>query len=377
MTHMERALSLARRAVGSASPNPAVGAVVVRDGAVVGEGWTQPPGQAHAEVVALRQAGERAAGAALYTTLEPCNHFGRTPPCTQTIIDAGIAEVRSATMDPNPLVSNGGFSRLREAGIETRVGECEQEARELIESYAKHVVTGLPFVIAKFAASLDGKIATRGGESRWITGEEARMYAHTLRSESDAVMVGINTALTDDPQLTARDQRGNPLERQPLRVIIDSKGRLRPSARLLSEPGRTLVAVADAGESRRRALERAGAQVERVPSDDGTVHLAALMDVLGRREVTSVLAEGGSVLLGSLFDQRLVDKVVAFVAPAIIGGARAPSPVAGKGAEGMAEVMRLSRVRTRRLGADTAVVGYCGSGVQYEGELSESGFTGL
>ncbi len=359
MTTMERALSLARRAVGSVSPNPAVGAVVVKGGAVVGEGWTQPPGQAHAEVMALRQAGDKAKGAIMYVTLEPCNHFGRTPPCTQAIIDAGISEVRVGVTDPNPLVSGGGLSRLEEAGIKTHMGECEDEARELIEAYAKFITTRLPFVIAKFATSLDGKIATHTGDSRWITGEEARGYAHRLRAESDAVMAGINTVLADDPQLTARDENGNPLDRQPLRVLVDSRGRLPLESKLLKEPGQTLIAVANADETAYHSLKRASADVERLPAEDGSVDLAVLMRVLGQREITSVLVEGGGVLLGSLFDLGLIDKVVAFVAPTIIGGKSAPSPVAGAGAAKMADVTRLSRVKTKQFGDDLAIIGYC------------------
>ena len=360
MPHVERALALARRAVGAVSPNPAVGAVVVRDGQVVGEGHTQPPGQAHAEVVALRQAGSRAAGATLYTTLEPCSHYGRTPPCTQAVIDAGIAEVRSAMADPNPRVNGAGHARLRDAGIVVRVGEGGEDAAEIIEAYAKHVVTGLPFVTAKFAMSLDGKIATASGESRWITGERARAYAHELRAASDAVMVGIGTALADDPQLTARDANGEPLARQPARVVVDGGGRLPAAARMLAEPGETIVAVARPSAERVRALERAGAVVLLAPSSRGdTVDLAALLAMLGARDVTSVLVEGGGALLGSLFDARLVDKVVGFVAPAIIGGEGAPTPVAGEGAARMAGVTRLTRVRTLRLAPDVAIVGYC------------------
>ncbi len=359
MSHMERALELARRAVGYVSPNPAVGAVVVRDGEVVGEGHTQPPGGPHAEVEALRRARGRAAGAVLYTTLEPCAHHGRTPPCTQAVVDAGIAEVRSAVTDPNPRVNGAGFDRLREAGIAVSVGEREEQAREIIEAYAKHVVTRMPFVVAKFATSLDGKIATATGDSRWITDEEARAYAHELRAASDAIMVGIGTVLADDPQLTARDSQGNPLPRQPTRVVLDSRGRLPPSARMLAEPGETIVAVADAEDERCLALERTGARVVRAPSPGRGVDLPALLAELGRGDTTSVLVEGGGEVLGSLFDAGLVDKVVAFVAPTIIGGAGAPSPVAGVGAERIADVTRLSRVRTLSLGRDVAIIGYC------------------
>ncbi len=359
MSHMQRALDLARRAVGSVSPNPAVGAVVVRDGAVIAEGHTQPPGGAHAEIEALRRARSRTTGAVLYTTLEPCAHHGRTPPCTQAIIHAGIAEVRSAVTDPNPRVNGAGFDQLREAGIAVSVGECEDQAREIIEAYARHVVTGTPFVTAKFAASLDGKIATATGESRWITGEQARAYAHELRAATDAIMVGIGTALTDDPQLTARNARGNPRPRQPTRVVVDSDARLPPTARMLSEPGHTIVAVSDAPDARCRALEQAGARVVHAPSHDGAVDLGALLAELGRNNTTSVLVEGGGALHGSLFDAGLVDKVVAFIAPTIIGGAGAPSPVAGAGAQHIADAALLTRVRTLPLGRDVAIIGYC------------------
>lgn len=354
ISYMKKALALSRRALGSVSPNPAVGAVLVKDGAVVGEGWTQPPGQAHAEIVALRQAGPRAKGATLYVTLEPCNHFGRTPPCTDAVIAAGVAEVHAATQDPNPRVAGGGLARLAKAGIKTFLGEEEDEAREVIESFTKHVTTGLPFVTAKFAMSLDGKIATRRGDSKWITGEDARRYVHELRAASDAIMVGINTVLADDPQLTARDGQGQPLPRQPLRVVVDSKGRTPPNARLLSQPGCTLVAVA-----REPTLRLPDAEVSILPSEDGMVNLTELMRLLGQRDVTSVLVEGGGTLLGSLFDLGLVDKVVAFIAPAIIGGRAAPSPVAGLGAEKMVDALRLQRVRVERFGTDVAVIGYC------------------
>ena len=359
MTYMERALLLARRALGSASPNPAVGAIVVKKGTVVGEGWTQPPGQAHAELMALRQAGPSAADATLYTTLEPCNNYGRTPPCTQAIIEAGIAHVHAAVLDPNPLVNGGGLRRLSEAGVRTHLGQREDDALELTESYTKLITTGSPLVTAKFAMSLDGKIATHTGESTWITGEESRSYVQQLRRASDAIMAGVNTVLVDDPQLTARDEKGVPLERQPLRVVVDSQGRTPREATLLSEPGQTLIAVSDADVTKRRELTDAGAEVVQVPADDGAVDLSTLLETLGRRNITSVLVEGGGTLLGSLFDLGLVDKVVAFIAPTIIGGKLAPGPVGGLGVERIADARGLHRVKVMRFGADVAVIGYC------------------
>ncbi len=359
MTPMRLAVSLSRRALGLVSPNPPVGAVVAREGEILGEGWTQPPGGPHAEIVALQQAGERAAGATLYTTLEPCNHHGRTPPCTEAIIEAGIAAVQAAARDPNPLVTGGGLARLEKAGVRTVIGQDEGLAREVMEGYLKFAETGTPFVTAKFAMSLDGKIATRTGNSKWISGDRARRFAHELRDRSDAVMVGVGTVLADDPQLTSRNGRGLPLDRQPLRVIVDSQGKTPHDARLLREPGLTLVAVAsnDTPVGLSTTLERVEAEV--VPAADGRIDLEEMMRLLGRREITSLLVEGGGTLLGSLFDLGLVDKVVAFVSPTIVGGVDALSPVGGKGFDRMADALRLDRVKWRRFGRDLAIIGYC------------------
>lgn len=335
---------------------------MVRDGEVVGEGYTRPPGQAHAEIAAIRQAGPRAQGATLYTTLEPCNHQGRTGPCSEAIIEAGVVAVHSAVTDPNPHVKGGGLSRLSEAGIAVSTGEMAGKASRLIEGYSKLVKTGTPFVTAKFAMSLDGKIATRTGSSQWITGEEARAYAHRLRAASDAVMVGINTVLADDPRLTARDGSGTALDRQPLRVVVDSRGRMPAAARMLGEPGATLVVTASGGHEARPYGEVSSLETAVLPGADGLVDLEGLMSHLGEREVASVVVEGGGALLGSLFDGGLVDKVSAFVAPVIVGGAEAPSPVAGEGVESIGDALRLRDVEVLRLGEDVAVVGYCGRG---------------
>jgi len=359
MDCMERAISLARLALGSSSPNPAVGAVIAKDGVIIGEGYTQPPGYYHAEVVALRQAGKEAHGATMYVTLEPCCHFGRTPPCTQAIIDSGIAEVHIATLDPNPLVSTRGKAALDEVGIKTKLGEHEEEARELNEAYVKFITTGLPFVNVKFAISLDGKIATKTGDSRWISGEGSREYVHQLRRAADVIMVGVNTVLSDDPQLTARDSSG--LEKQPLRVIVDGEARTPPTARLFSEPGTTIVATTPAAAPNRvKKLEKAGAEVLEFSPLEGLVDLEELIRELGRRELTSVLVEGGGTLLGSFFEQGLVDKVIVFIAPLIIGGKEARLAVGGKGAERIAQALRLSRVKVERYDDDVMIVGYVG-----------------
>ncbi len=357
--HMQQALVLAREALGSTSPNPSVGAVVVRDGAILGDGFTLPPGQAHAEVVAMRQAGEANRGASLYVTLEPCCNYGRTPPCTDAIISAGISEVHVAAMDPNPKVLGRGVAALTAAGIEVHTGDGEEEAKELYEAFAKHITTGLPFVTAKFAMSLDGKIATRSGDSKWVTGDLAREYVQEMRRGCDAIMVGVNTVLLDDPRLTARDRDGKPAARQPLRVILDSRARTPPGAQLLKEPGLTLIAVTQAPEDGVARLTKAGAEVLPLPpTKESLVDPCALLRQLGERGVVSVLAEGGGRLLGSLFDLDEVDKVVAFIAPKVIGGLQAPSPIGGAGHGTMSLVQDLERVTTDRVGDDIVVVGY-------------------
>ncbi len=354
---MLRALELAREAMGGVSPNPAVGAVLVKDGRVVGEGKTQPPGQAHAEAVALEQAGAAAQGATLYVTMEPCAHHGRTPPCADALIAASVTDVRVAMLDPDARTDGKGVARLEAAGISVDVGEGAYEAIEVVEAFAKHVTTGLPFVTAKFAMSLDGKLAARTGDARWISGDVSRIRAHQLRAESDAIMVGIGTVLADDPRLSVRDvelRNG----RQPLRVVVDTEGRLPPAAAMLQEPGATLVAIVATGQARRAALAGAGAEVIELPAATEGVDVAKLLVLLGEQEVTSVLAEGGGTLLGYLFDAGLVDKVVAFVAPVIIGGLEAPSAIEGAGAESIAAALRLERVRYEQAGDDMMIVGY-------------------
>ena len=361
MDYMEQALSLARLALGQVSPNPAVGAVVVSGGVVVGQGYTQPPGSCHAEKVALKQAGDRAHWGIMYVTLEPCRHYGRTPPCTEAIIAAGISEVHLAILDPNPLVSGGGKEQLERQGIKVYVGEREEEARQINEAYIKFITTGLPFVTAKFAVSLDGKIATKSGDSRWISGIEARGYVHTLRSATDAIMAGVNTVLADDPQLTARScgGRGGSARVQPLRVIVDSRGRTPLTARVFNEPGKTLLALGrSVTPEERKTLAQVDVEILELPSEEGLVDLEGLIKMLGERQITSVLVEGGGTLLGSLFDHKLVDKVVTFIAPTIIGGKEAKMAVGGKGVDKVADAIRLERVRLEKFGDDLMVSGY-------------------
>ena len=374
MSHMKRALALAGKARGTTSPNPTVGAVVVRDGVLVGEGFTQPPGQDHAEVVALQQAGRSARDASLYVTLEPCCTYGRTPPCTRAIIAAGIGEVHVATTDPNPRVNGKGLSELEAAGIKVYRGEGEEEAAELYEAFARHVNTGLPFVTAKFAMSLDGKIATHTGDSKWVTGPPARGYAQEMRETCDAIMVGVNTVLLDNPRLTARDTDGDLLPRQPLRVILDSKVRTPANARLLSEPGLTLIAVTRSADGKIAALREAGAEVLQFPeTKDGMVDPCALLQALGARGVVSLLVEGGGTLLGSLFDLGMVDKVAAFIAPKIIGGISAPSPVGGNGSITMSQAIDIERAKVEQIGDDVLIIGYPSAKALPIGAVSISG----
>ena len=356
---MQRAVELAHEVVESTSPNPAVGAVLIKDGAEIGTGATQPPGQDHAEIVALKQASDEARGATLYTTLEPCCTWGRTPPCTKAIIAAGVAEVHFAVIDPNPNVSGNGRDELAAAGI--RVVEEEAEgAKELYEAFAKHISTGTPFVTVKYAMTLDGKIATHTGDSKWVTGPEARRYVQRMRRVCDAILVGVNTALTDDPYLTARDDDGAPLERQPLRVVLDSVCHTPVKAIMFSQPGSTLIATTEAApDSRVVALEHAGAEVVVLPSgDDRRVDLVALLDHLGSKGVVNLLVEGGGSVHGAFFDRGLVDKVYAFVAPLIVGGETSLSPVEGSGVAVMNSAWTLDVVRTEQIGPDWLIIGY-------------------
>ncbi|MGE0228690.1 MAG: bifunctional diaminohydroxyphosphoribosylaminopyrimidine deaminase/5-amino-6-(5-phosphoribosylamino)uracil reductase RibD [Dehalococcoidia bacterium] len=356
--YMRLALEQAALALGHSSPNPAVGAVLVREGEIVGRGHTQPPGKAHAEVMALREAGDRARGATAYVTLEPCGHHGRTPPCTRALVEAMVSRVVYAIEDPDPLVRGEGHRQLSEAGIAVERGDGADESSRLLEGYLKHRRTGMPFVIAKFAASLDGHIAAASGDSRWVSGPETATWMHRQRATLDAIVVGSRTVLVDDPQLTARPEGATDATHQPLRIVVDSSGRISPTARILEPPPATLVATTESpSEEWRDAIRRAGAEILTLPERDGHVDLDALLGVLGGRGLLTVLFEGGGTLLGSLFDARLVDRVQAVIAPLIIGAAEAPSAVSGRGAYRMADAPRLRAVTVERFGDDTMISG--------------------
>ncbi len=356
---MQRALDLAGNAAQRVSPNPIVGAVVVAaDGSVAGEGVTQPPPGPHAEVVALEAAGEGARGATMYVTLEPCAHHGQTPPCTDAIISAGVSEVHYAVRDADRQVDGRGEEALEKAGIHIVAGEGEEEARRINEAFFKHRTTGLPFVIAKFAASLDGKIAAASGDSRWVSGAETREWAHLLRTRIDAILVGSSTVVVDDPLLTARPG-GEEAERQPLRVVVDTRGRTPPMAQVLSGDAATLVATGpDSPPQWRASIQARGAEVLPLPLAAEHVDLRALLEELGRRDIVTLLVEGGGVMLGAFFDAGLVDKVHAVIAPLIVGAADAPAAVAGEGAYRMADALRLREGTVERLGDDLLVTAY-------------------
>jgi diaminohydroxyphosphoribosylaminopyrimidine deaminase/5-amino-6-(5-phosphoribosylamino)uracil reductase len=294
----------------------------------------------------------------MYVTLEPCVHYGRTPPCTEAIIAAGIAEVHYALDDPDPNVQGRGRKALQAAGLRVVSGEGAEEARRILEAYLKHRTQGMPFVIAKFAASLDGRIAAASGDSRWVAGEEAREWAHQVRRRIDAIIVGSSTVLIDDPLLTARPG-GREAERQPLRVVVDTRGRTPPMARVFTGPARTIVATApDAPPSWLAAIEARGAGILTLPREGAHVSLPSLLQELARRDVVTALVEGGGVLLGSFFDRGLVDKVHAVLAPIIIGAADAPAAVAGKGAYRMTDALQLRDVEVARLGQDILITAY-------------------
>lgn len=360
---MDRAVELARTATGRVAPNPAVGAVVVRGGRIVAEGATQPPPGPHAEVVALDAAGELACDADLYVTLEPCSHWGRTPPCVDAIVRAGVRRVIVATLDPFHLVNGRGVEHLLAHGIEVVVGCQEQPAQEIIAGFRTRIELGRPRTIAKYAMTLDGRIATHTGHSRWISGPESRQYVHQVRDRVDAILVGIGTALADDPQLTTRipdHLAGYNGPHHPLRVVLDSNLRLPSTARMLQPdtPGETLIYTAQPVDSERaQALSDAGVEIVSLPDPDGRVDLAAMLADLGQRGINDLLIEGGGEVLGALFDHGLIDHAMVFIAPVIVGGAESPSPVGGVGVERMPDAWRLEDRTVTTFGDDVLIAG--------------------
>lgn len=356
--YMAMALRLASRAMGRTSPNPMVGAVVVKEGKVISRGYHKKAGTPHAEAIALKKAGALTRGATLYVTLEPCFHTGkRTPPCTPLVIQSGVKRIVIAMIDPNPMVSGRGVEALKASGMEVTTGVLEEEARRLNEAYIKYIRTGMPFVTLKIAQTLDGKIATAKGESKWITGDEARREAHKLRDSNDAVLVGINTVLKDDPSLTTRIHGG----RDAIRVIVDSRLRIPLSAKVLTlnSLARTVIATLRSAPKRRiERLVQAGAEIIMVKSSRGMVDMKDLMKKLGRMGIMSVLIEGGSEINASALKAGIVDKVIMFIAPMLMSGRDSISSIGGASPLRLRDGFMLKDISVRFMGKDLMLKGY-------------------
>ena len=352
---MAEALKIARNAEGRTSPNPMVGAVIVKNGRIIAEGWHRKAGTPHAEIHALNMAGELAKNSTMYVTLEPCSHFGRTPPCANRIVDAGVKKVVIAMTDPNPLVAGKGIEILKSAGIEVEVGILEDDARRLNEVFLKYITKKIPFVTAKFACTLDGKISTVTGESQWISCEESRNFVHRLRDVNDGILVGVGTILADNPSLTTRIDNG----KNPVRIVVDSLARTPINSKFLNDgAAKNIIAVTEnAPADKISALQNLGAEII-FCGNSQQVDLKILMAELARREITSVLLEGGGTLNFSMFRAGLIDKVFAFVAPKIIGGKNALTPVEGAGVEKLSDAVQLENLTAEKIGTDILICGY-------------------
>lgn len=357
-THfMQMALELAEKGRGAVAPNPMVGAVIVKDGRIIGSGYHEKIGEGHAEVNAFRSANEDVAGATIYVTLEPCSHYGKTPPCSDKIIEKKIGRVVIAALDPNPLVSGRGVKKLQAAGIEVVTGVLAEESSRLNEIFMKYIVKKEPFVVMKAAMSLDGKIATRTGESQWITGPAARERVHQLRSALSGIMVGVQTVIMDNPQLTSRIPGG----KNPVRIIVDSTLRIPMEAKVLQnqDTSTTIIATTDRADRNKAALlEEAGIEILTVPVKDGRTDLKALMGALGERGIDSILLEGGATLNFSALQAGIVDKLQVYIAPKLIGGETAKTPVGGEGIEKLSQAFSVIELKASTVGEDILLEGY-------------------
>ncbi len=359
---MKKALRLAVLGAGMTSPNPLVGAVVVKEGVLVGKGYHKKFGGTHAEVDALCAAGPAARGAVLYVTLEPCNHYGQTPPCTKAILEAGVARVVYGMADPNPRVAGGGAEALKGAGVEVSGAVLERECRAINQPFIKHVTTGLPYVTIKSAATLDGFIATSTGESKWITGESARRFAHGLRSRVDGIVVGMGTVIADDPLLTAR-LPGRKKFRQPVRIVLDTDLRISAGSQLVRSASSGpvwIVCATRAPAAREEALKKAGAQVIRLPAGKAGIDLSALLEHLGKNQLSSLLIEGGGHVSGSFIDSGHADEFYFFYAPKILGDPRGVSMLSGGARPRMADCLKVHGIHTKKLGEDLLLCGRFG-----------------
>lgn len=353
---MNLCLRLASKAKGKTWPNPMVGALVVRNTRIVGEGYHQKAGLAHAEIMALEKAGKKAKGASLYVSLEPCTHFGRTSPCVDKIIESGIKEVIVGMIDPNPINNGRGIQILKQHKIKVKVGFLEDRLRRLNEVFIKYITQRTPFVTVKVAQSLDGKIATKTADSKWITSDRARAYAHRLRRSYDAIMVGVNTIIRDNPKLEVWFSR-----RQPHKIVVDSQLSTMQDANIFSKNSSAIIVtlpVKLGQETENRKILAAKARILEVKEKEGQINLKDMMKKLAQLEITNILVEGGGTLIGSLFDEGLVDKVLFFISPKIIGGKEAISSVMGRGIARIDRIIKLKDVKLRRIGEDFLIEGY-------------------
>ncbi len=349
-------LRLAERGRGRTSPNPMVGAILVKKGKVVGEGHHAKAGEAHAEIVALQRAKKDAREATLYINLEPCTHYGKTPPCAPRVIEAGVKRVVIGMEDPNPLVRGKGIKSLKKAGLDVGVGILERDCWRLNEAFCKYVLGKVPFVILKAAATLDGKIATRDGDSKWISGEASRRFVHKLRDQVDGVLVGIETVLKDDPLLTARIKGG----RDPYRIVLDSRLKISEEAKVFGDfPQRVIIAATEsAPKDKIESLEKRGVRILSVNSKEGRVDLKSCLSKLGEMGIMTLLVEGGSEVNGSFLDEGLIDKLLLFFSPRLIGGHQAPGIFRGKGVSSLREAVPLKEMKLKRIGEDILIEGY-------------------
>lgn len=356
---MKRALYLAEKGSGYVNPNPKVGAVIVKNGKIIGEGFHERFGQNHAEINALNSAGENARGAEIYVTLEPCSHFGKTPPCARTLVKAGLKKVIIAMKDPNPIVSGRGIEILRQNGIEVVLNVMKAEAEKLNEVFIKYITTKRPFVLMKSAVSLDGKIATTLGESKWISGEISRQYVHKLRNNFMAIMVGIGTVISDDPLLTTRIE--NKKSKSPTAIIVDSKLKIPLNSRIFTTLNERKIIIATteyADEAKMAELKKMGVLVLKTPSKGGHVNLDCLMNEIGKMGIDSILLEGGSKLNFSCIRENVVDKVMYFVAPKLIGGEKAKTSIEGDGIKSLSNAVELIDMSSEKIGEDILLTGY-------------------
>lgn len=357
--YMKRALELAARGSGTTSPNPLVGAVIVKNGRIIGEGWHERAGEPHAEINAIKNSTEPVEGATIYVNLEPCSHYGRTPPCAEELVKRKFKRVVAAMEDPNPKVAGRGIRLLRENGIQADVGVCRTEALMLNDIFIKYITKKAPFVLLKAAMTLDGKTATSTGDSKWISGELSREYVHTLRNRYSSILVGVDTVIKDNPELTARLQGIK--TRNPVRIIVDSTGRVPPDAKVLdiNADKRTIIATTgDIKPEKRRYLENMGAEIIITEKKDGKVNIRQLMDELYRKGIDSVLVEGGGTVAASFMQEGLADKVAFFIAPVIIGGKFAPTPVMGEGVSHIRDGYKLKYPKVSSFGQDVLIEGY-------------------